>query len=191
MSVSGVSSYHNPFPVAPSYTQANAKPVVLNLVEVNNQVLSYSEDEAFVLKEDRYGATKVKKELEPIGTVGVGPCIAIIAYGISSTGKRVNGIFHWSGPDPDEDPSVSAINALEKLMLSMQDCKVPRSGVQLICMGGQEMSMKNQQTLNTLKNEYQIVSDVINFPYESETGWDIVVDGDTVYYGVDIIKREY
>lgn len=186
MSISSVSPHQLSF--LNSYMKEK---VSMRLFEVNKDTHTFIDEDLFLLNTDRCGAIKVKKGEDPVATVGVGPCIVIIAYGTSSSGKRVNGLYHWSGPCPDQSPNDSAVKAIEHLISNMQVHKVSRDCMEFICLGGEEMSKKNQDALNELKSNYKIISDVINFPYESEIGWDIVVDKNSIYYGVGIVKESF
>lgn len=162
-------------------------PIVSNIIYTDSNHHYWEEDEILRAKENRMMISRVGARELPIGTLGVGPAIAIVAMGNTASGRRVNGIYHWTGPNVNEDVDAAARNALETLSLQMLAFHVMPNEMRFILVGGEECSRREQQALLNCRNIFSIYSRVLNMPYENDYGWDIVVDNDTIYCGPLII----
>lgn len=152
--------------------------------------LPFSEDAIFCIDQDRLGSAEMGGEDEDIlGTYGVGPCIVIIGMGVAENGKRVNTLYHWSGPEPDEDLNESAVEAIKCINHEMcKEYSVLDNTIRYYLIGSDKGSQNNLKALMEAGNIPR--KNVRRLLKEIEGGWDIIIAEETIYYGASLLHPE-
>lgn len=130
-------------------------------------------------------------EESSIGTRGLGPCIAIIGIGFDNRGKRVSAMYHWTGPELDQDIDGAAENALDLIknricnVVELSKNHIDISQVQYFLLGSDSGSRRELGALQRIGNIPE--KHIVPTPYEVDGGWDVLVKDDTIYFGTEII----
>lgn len=163
--------------------------------------IKYSDEQLFdqdiIINVDGGGLDVIQEDNpdddEPaIGTAGLGPCIAIIGIGFDDNGKRVSGLYHWTGPNQEQDPNKAAKVAFDVLnqrisdIVSRSDSHIDIKQIKYFLLGSDEGSrqdLKALQTIGCIPEEH-----IVPIPYEVDGGWDVVIEDNTIYFGTQLIN---